>query len=175
MKANKILEDLNAIINETQIEYVDEIQAIKEGTYEGEQLAQIVLDNLDEFSEQELIEILNNRHYYSQCGGSGLFPSRYDESNGAYPVKLASALSKSKENEDLSDIFNIFYRHNADLDTWNDAALVWQQSILSDFNKFLWNNPYVDDEYENYVVDMLNDIEKAYPKFVADFKNKLNK
>ena len=99
MKPNKILEDLNKIINETQIEYVDEIQAIKEGNYEGEELAKIVLDNLDEFSEQELIEILNNRHYYSQCGGSGLFPSKYDELNGAYPVKLASALSKSKENE----------------------------------------------------------------------------
>ena len=175
MKIAKLLNELNEVLNETQIEYVDDVVAVKEGTYEGEAVAEIVLNNLDQFTEDELVSILNNYEYYTHCGANRLFPSMYNAENGPYPVKLAQALSKSKENEDLTDIFNIFYAHHSDLETWNDAAQVWQQSILNNFDEFIANNPYVDTDYEDYVTDMLNDIEKAYPEFVEQVKQKLQK
>ena len=176
MDVKRINEEIENLLNETQIEYVDEVAAIKEGVYEGDKIAEVVLSNIDEFNENELIEILENYHYYMICGGHALFPSGWRSEFGPYPAKLAYALSKSRENEDITDIFNIFYRSHGDLETWNDAALVWQEQILDNFDKFKNSVSNVEEEgYDNYLEDMLVDIEEAYPKFVEIVRDRMNK
>ena len=72
----KLTETFNKFM-ETQIEHVDEVIAVKEGTYEGDNVGEIVLNNLDEFTEEELVRVLENAAYYKHQGGHRLFPSSW--------------------------------------------------------------------------------------------------
>jgi hypothetical protein len=169
---NKLTETFNKFL-ETQIEYADEVAAIKEGTYEGDMVGEIVLNNLDEFTEDELVRVLENYDYYNNQGGHILFPSNYEVARGPYPVKLAEALAKSKEAETLTDLFNIFYRHRADLKTWGEAAEVWQVDILENqkaTQKLLDEAGISDEEDEHYVYDMIDTIGEAFPLFAKAFE-----
>lgn len=172
-KLSKLNEEVNKFLNETQIEYVDDVIAVKEGSYEGEELDKIVLQNLDEFSEMELIEVLQNYQYYNHNGGNGLFPSGYNSENGPYPAKLASALSKSTESEDITDIYNIFYRENGDLETWGEAAEVWQNNLLNS-EKSLAVVQDVANEDDEYIKEVIYTIGETYPKFAKELLVKLN-
>lgn len=170
----KLTETFNKFM-ETQIEYVDEVIAVKEGTYEGDKVGEIVLNNLDDFTEDELVRVLENYKYYINQGGHILFPSSWQ--GGVYPAKLASALVKSKENESITDVYNIFYREHGDLETWGEAAEIWQRDVLQNFDKtveFLsWVND--DSEYDYYIGSLISEIEKGYPLFAKAVKTKLDK
>ena len=133
MDIKKLNEEFNIIV-ETQIEYVDPIIAIKEGSYDGDDIGDIVLDNLDEFSVDELVNILNNYNWYCHSGVDKLFPSGflYNDIQGEYPVKLAEAVAKCNDKEVITEIYNIFYRCHGDLTTWGNASKVWQKAMLED-------------------------------------------
>jgi hypothetical protein len=175
-RLTKLTETFNKFL-ETQIEYVDEVAAIKEGTYEGDIVGEIVLNNLDEFTEDELVRVLENYKYYMNQGGHILFPSSYEKARGAYPAKLASALIKSKENESITDIYNIFYREHGDLETWGEAAEMWQRDVLQNFDKTIEVFSWVmdDAEYDYYIGSVISEIEKGYPLFAKAVKTKLDK
>lgn len=163
---------------ETQIEYVDEVVAIKEGTYEGGHVDKLVLANLDDFSEDELIRVLENYDYYNHQDGGKLFPSGWIVEYGPYPAKLASALAKSKENESITDVYNIFYRNHGDLETWGEAGEVWKKDCLENFDKvektFEWA-ALSGEEAADYINDIANGIAVGYPDFAEAIKNKLLK
>ena len=148
---------------------------IFESTYEGDKVGEIVLNNLDDFTEDELVRVLENYKYYINQGGHILFPSSWQ--GGVYPAKLASALVKSKENESITDVYNIFYREHGDLETWGEAAEIWQRDVLQNFDKtveFLsWVND--DSEYDYYIGSLISEIEKGYPLFAKAVKTKLDK
>ena len=173
---NKLTETFNKFL-ETQIEYVDEVAAIKEGTYEGDIVGEIVLNSLDEFTEDELVRVLENYQYYTNQGGHILFPSSYEPARGAYPAKLASALAKSKENESITDIYNIFYRSHGDLETWGEAAEIWKKDVLQNFDKALDLFSWVreDGEAQDYIDSITSEIAAGYPLFAKAFKTKMEK
>ena len=173
-RLTKLTETFNKFM-ETQIEHVDEVIAVKEGTYEGDNVGEIVLNNLDEFTEEELVRVLENANYYKHQGGHILFPSSWQ--GGVYPAKLASALAKSKENESITDIYNIFYRSHGDLKTWGEAAEMWQRDVLQNFDKTLEVFSWVmdDTEYDYYIGSVISEIEKGYPLFAKAVKTKLDK
>ena len=177
MLIRKLNEELCKVLSETQIEHVDEVEAIKQGTYEGDRVGEIVLNNIDEFNVDELIAVLENFDYYRHQGGHILFPSSYDAAKGPYPAKLAEALAKSKENETITDIYNIFYRSHGDLQTWGEAAEMWQRDVLQNFDKTLDVFSWVSDdsEYDYYIDSLISEIEKGYPLFAKAVKTKLDK
>ena len=104
MSTRQLIEKLNRIIAE---DYEEAITLIKKGKYKGEDLADIVLQNIDSFSVKELTKVLNSRKYYEYCKADYLFPSEYWWEQ-PYPTKLAEALAKSKYAEAIPDIYNIF-------------------------------------------------------------------
>lgn len=131
MDIKNLNEQLGKII-ETQIEGGDELQEILDGTWteeEGNNLADVVIPRINELSEEQLIQILNNAYKLDYF--NSLFPSGYDADKfGPYPVKLAQALSKSEDSENLTDIYNVYYA-NRDEDTFRDAMEVWKDRIMS--------------------------------------------
>lgn len=131
MNIKNLNEQLGKII-ETQIEGGDELQQVLDGTWteeEGNNLADVVIPRINELSEEQLIQILNNAYKLDYF--NSLFPSGYDADKfGPYPVKLAQALSKSEDSENLTDIYNVYYA-NRDEDTFRDAMEVWKDRIMS--------------------------------------------
>ena len=136
-----------------------------------EELATIVMDNINDLSHDQLVKILNK---YSD---SRLFPSRWDsEAFGAYPIELAKALSDSNESEDISDIYNVFYK-DRDLSDWKEAIAVWQHSILNNFDahyKQMQEYSMLSEDSDNYVM-MLETISDAYPLFIKSLVNAYKK
>lgn len=131
MDIKNLNEQLGKII-ETQIEGGDELQQVLDGTWteeEGNTLPDVIVPRLDELTEEQLIQILNNA--YKLDMSNGLFPSGWNSDKfGPYPVKLAQALSKSEDSENLTDIYNVYYA-NRDEDTFRDAMEVWKDRIMS--------------------------------------------
>lgn len=131
MNIKNLNEQLGKII-ETQIEGGDELQQVLDGTWteeEGNTLPDVIVPRLDELTEEQLIQILNNA--YKLDMSNGLFPSGWNSDKfGPYPVKLAQALSKSEDSENLTDIYNVYYA-NRDEDTFRDAMEVWKDRIMS--------------------------------------------
>lgn len=131
MDIKNLNEQLGKII-ETQIEGGDELQQVLDGTWteeEGNTLPDVIVPRLDELTEEQLIQILNNA--YKLDMSNGLFPSGWNSYKfGPYPVKLAQALSKSEDSENLTDIYNVYYA-NRDEDTFRDAMEVWKDRIMS--------------------------------------------
>ena len=131
MDIKNLNEQLGKII-ETQIEGGDELQQVLDGTWteeEGNTLPDVIVPRLDELTEEQLIQILNNA--YKLDMSNGLFPSGWNSDKfGPYPVKLAQALSKSEDSENLTDIYNVYYA-NRDEDIFKDAIEVWKDRIMS--------------------------------------------
>lgn len=131
MDIKNLNEQLGKII-ETQIEGGDELQQVLDGTWteeEGNTLPDVIVPRLDELTEEQLIQILNNAYKLDMY--NGLFPSGWNSDKfGPYPVKLAQALSKSEDSENLTDIYNVYYA-NRDEDTFRDAMEVWKDRIMS--------------------------------------------
>lgn len=174
-----INEAFKKVLKETQIEE-DAIEMIKAGTYEGEDIDKIVLENIDEFSVEDLTKIIENYDWYSHNGVAKLFPSgfHYAEFRGEkpiekYPAKLAEAIANSKESENITDLFNIFYRQHNDLNTWGDAAQIWMKKVLEEPNSELFDNLGLGDDDIDYVADMLDTIGEYYPKFIMQVLRKL--
>lgn len=137
MDIKKLNEHLSKFM-ETQIEGGDELQQVLDGTWteeEGNNLADVVIPNINELSEEQLIQILNNA--YKLDSSNSLFPSGYDADKfGPYPVKLAQALCKFNDNENLTDIYNVYYA-NRNVGDFADAMKVWKDYIMSGQDKDL--------------------------------------
>lgn len=156
MNIKKLNEHLSKFI-ETQIEGGDELQEILDGTWteeEGNNLADVVIPRINELSEEQLIQILNNA--YKLDSSNSLFPSGYDADKfGPYPVRLAQALCKFNDNENLTDIYNVYY-NNRNVGDFADAMKVWKDYIMSgqDKNLDFMLNP-LDDVKEDAIQDAL--------------------
>lgn len=180
MDFRKMDNTIKMALGEDIIEGGDPIIAIKDGSYEGEDIAEIVLENLDEFSVQDLVTILDNYDWYSHNGVYKLFPSgfywmnRRDESPvSVYPAKLAEAVAKCKNKEVITDIYNIFYRCRGDLNTWGEAEKVWENEMFSDtanFDTFLDACDMGDSEYYNQV---MGDLYDNIPEFAHKLEEEL--
>lgn len=138
MDFKKLREELKQFI-ETQVEGEDELQEVLTGTWTGESgntLADVIIPRIEELSVEQLINILNNA-YELEGKKHSLFPSVFNvDKFGIYPAKLALALSRSKESETLTDIYNVYYA-NRDEDAFKDAIQVWKDYIMSGQDKNL--------------------------------------
>lgn len=132
MDFKQLREELKQFI-ETQVEGDDELQEVLTGTWTGEKgntLADVVIPRIDELTIEQLTDIFNNS-YELDGKVHSLFPSGFDvDKFGTYPAKLASALARSKESENLTDIYNVYYA-NRDEDAFKDAMVVWEDYIMS--------------------------------------------
>lgn len=141
------------------------IKEIKESKYEGPVgVDEIICNNLDKFSHEELVRIINTGS--NMPGFNKLFPSgwHYSKKTEKYPVELAKAISVSSQEENITDIRNIFYkRKNKEL--FEDAAKVWQEEILKNVPAYERSYVYnLDDVKEmKYIYD---DIAQIYPEFI---------
>ena len=149
------------------------IQDILQGTYNGKELDQIVLENLDKFSIDQLVEILENYDYYNNCRGWALYPSGWHRSGNEepYPEKLAQALCQSRENEceGLSDLFNIYYRDHGDMYTWGEAADIWVENAMNNIDSAISDLYDIDDDGE-FVKDLIDFLNDSYPRLVNELK-----
>ena len=120
-------------LTETQIEGGNELQEVLDGTWteeNGNTLADVVIPNIDKLSEAQLVDILNNA--YNMDKGNTLYPSAFDTDKfDKYPAKLAIALSKTREAENLTDIYNVYYA-GRDEYTFKEAIDAWKQEIYKD-------------------------------------------
>ena len=172
MNIKKINEELDKLL-ETQVEGGNPIIAIKDGSYEGDNIGEVVLNNLEEFTEDDIVNIMNNYQYYNNQGGHILFPSawNYYHAGEVYPVKLAKALLKSQENEleGLSDLYNIFYRAHGDLDKFGEAAEVWEDNVKANIKGAVQELRSIDDD-GSFAEDIFNELEYNYPELVASLR-----
>ena len=139
---------------------------------EDSSLAEVVYPNLKELSVEELKAIMEHHREFKNMDNS-LYPSEWPADKfGPYPAKLAEALVLTKDNESLTDLFNIFYAHRQ---ISEKAAHVFMKDVIDDptgANKQLIANSK--DFDADYVTDMLDDIASKYPQFVEDAKKKYN-
>lgn len=143
------------------------IKEIKESKYQGPVgVDEIICNNLDKFSHQELVRIINTG--YNMPGFNKLFPSgwHYSRKTDKYPVELAKAISVSSQEENITDIRNIFYRRQ-NKELFEDAAKVWKEAILKDVTGY--ENSYVrslDDPQEMKII--YDEIAQEYPEFIKE-------
>ena len=85
MDIKKLNEELDKLLE-------DPISAIKNGGYTGDDIDSIVLANLNKFSVEDIVKIMQNKKYFYQ-GAGDLFPfsSGWKEGKKHYPDKLAAA------------------------------------------------------------------------------------
>ena len=174
------LKQLNRILKKTLREDSSQanlIEDIKNGTSQEKNIGDIVLENLDEVSVDDLVNILENYKWYSNNGVHKLFPSgfywmkRRDESPvSAYPAKLAEAVAKSAESETISDIYNIFYRCHGDLQTWGEAEKVWEEQMMNPNAMIDFLSMCDDEAYYNDIMSTLYD---EIPEFAKRLEKKL--
>lgn len=166
-------EDVDYIEPDNNLEHINIVQDIKNGTYEGEELDRVVLENFDEFSVEDLAKILDNYKYYTQCGGNGLLPSGWiwSHENETYPKKLAEAICISEQAEcaGLSDLFNIFYRQHGNMDIWGEAADVWADNVLQNMDAVQRDLKQIDED-GSYTQDVIDELEDKYPALVDQLK-----
>lgn len=124
-------------------------------------LANIVVPNIDEFSVDELTQIMNNRRSYDYS----LFPSGWDsDTYGPYPKKLAQALVDTNAEESVFDLYNIFYGGRS---ISEDAIKVFKQAVLatkSQRNLRSLVNLTVDSDD---LFNVLNELFKHWPVFTS--------
>lgn len=156
----------------------DDIAKIKAGNYTGKDLPNIVLENIDKFTVNDLVEILDNYNYYNKCNGYRLYPSGFhywDEEApvAVYPAKLAEALLKCSASEKVCDLYNIFYRCHGDLYTWGKAAEVWREELEK--NPISREFDYVDDSDDmyGYFNNVLKRYEAKWPKYINTIRHAL--
>ena len=129
-----------------------------------EELVDFVQTHLEELSVEDLTNLLEDYQIKFNFGNV-LFPSNWNY--GPYPVKLAEALSKSQDNEDITDIYNVYYQNKNEAD-WKDAIKVLQDSILSDLDAYYRDMELLldlDGDMQ-YVVELYDEIQDHYPEFV---------
>lgn len=90
MNVKKLNEKLSTFLNEQE----DIISAIKNGSYKGKDIDTVVLSNLDEFTEDDIVNIFNNKKYAYQ-GAMNLFPYNLDKKS--YSTKIENAYNKYME------------------------------------------------------------------------------
>ena len=184
MNIKKLNEELKKFIEGVNFEYEPEaddiladidnnsdaglIKEILNGLYKGDSLDEIVLSNLDSFSVEELAKILDNYNYYRNCGSENLFPSNwnYKFSGKSYPRKLAEAICRSQDVNELnglSDLFNIFYRQRGDLDVWGEAANVWADNVLRNISDVKQELDKLGDDGD-YTQAIIEELEDRYPE-----------
>jgi len=116
MKSIKQLnEQLSKFLNETQMERTpqERVQDYIDGTSNESDLASIIVPDLDKFTDVELLDIFNQVSDKLVGSDTSIYPSGWDdEEYGSYPAKLALALSKSKDAENISEIYNIYYANH---------------------------------------------------------------
>ena len=137
-RKNSIVQAYDNEVKQDQPSLIDlAINALKDGDFSvidnddklsSMSLADIVVPNIDEFSVDELTQIMNQidngrSHDYS------LFPSGWDDDTyGPYPKKLAQALVDTNAEESVFDLYNIFYGRRLISD---DAIKVFKQAVLT--------------------------------------------
>lgn len=170
MNNKKLNEEIEKILNEEDFEsgvgkLPEKLQALVDGKYDGEEpLAQIVMLDLEDLTVDELVQIMNTQN----DGLNSLYPSGWDTELGAYPVKLAEALVKSNGKESLTDIYNIFYRHEELPEAVVD---VFKKDALDDIDNtmIIISGLYNTD----ILTDFLHEIAQGYPEFVEELKTKI--
>lgn len=141
-------------LTETQIEGGDELQEVLDGTWteeNGNTLADVVIPNIDKLSEAQLVDILNNA--WKMDRRNTLYPSGFDTDKfDKYPAKLAIALSKTEEAENLTDIYNVYYA-GRDEYTFKEAIDAWKQEIYKDPQSVYAQLKAVGDDEDDAMVD----------------------
>lgn len=168
MDIKKLNEELCKFIeDESESTDVEEIiTKIKNCEYDGEEnIADIILNNIDRFNYHELTQIIDKGR--QMTGYKELFPSawNYNRKDEVYPIKLAKALSKSIEKENIRDIYNVFYKqrnHNS----FKEAIEVWMDSILDNIGAYEREYLYDAMDYPTDVKQIYDTIEKEYPDFI---------
>ena len=155
----------------------DPLEEVLEGTYKtyyhdknAAPLADIVVPRLDELSIEQLSDILETYGHED----NSLFPSgwRHKGQTELYPRELALALSKSNCAEDLTDLYNIYYKAYAcNPDIFWQAEDVWQKGALTT-DRFTTRD-YLD-ALEDDVDGWLSNLEKHYPEFVEKLRQQFN-
>lgn len=169
MDNKQLNEEIKKILNEEDFEVGEDklpekLQALVDGKYDGEEpLAKIVMSDLDNLTVDEIVNIMNTQ----EDRWNSLYPSGWDIELGEYPVKLAEALVKSNGKESLTDIYNVFYRHEELPEAVVD---VFKKDALDDIKNTL---DIMDDLADAEVLtDFLDEIAKNYPEFVEQLKAK---
>lgn len=135
-----------------------QVQAIFDGDDEDTYLAEVIVPNLDEFTDAELLGIFNK---ISETGDGdySIYPSQWDsEAYGEYPAKLALALSKSNDAENLSEIYNMYY---AGHDLSDEAADIFRKACKKNPEETYSQFAVMDDE--EIMVDFLNELGDEEP------------
>lgn len=173
MDFKKLREELAQFI-ETQVEGGDELQEILDGTWTGESgntLADVIIPRIGELSVEQLINILNNSSELEQ--ENSLFPSGFNAAKfGVYPAKLADALSQSKVQETLTDLYNIYYARRSE-DVYKEAIPVWKNAIMTYTNNTLdvltpAGDTYEDAYYDSQIFDVLSKKHKDLYDFLME-------
>lgn len=169
MDKKQLNEEIEKILNEEDLgvdegKLPEKLQALVDGNYDGEEpLARIVMLDLDDLTVDQIVEIMNTQEDRS----NSLYPSGWDTELGEYPVKLAEALVKSNAKESLTDIYNVFYRHEelpeAVVDVFKKDALDHIDDTLDIMSDL------ADTEI---LIEFLDEIAKNYPEFVEQLKAK---
>lgn len=147
--------------------YVDEFIALRDNhQHNGDKtMAEIIIPRIDEITVEQIKSIMED---YSLVGqDQSIFPSDWDTDLGAYPVKFAEALSKSKDAENETDIFNVFYcRRN--LDAFKDAIEVWKKATIEDIQQHKCNtlDLAAREGIDSFIYDVFGELQKHYPEFV---------
>lgn len=168
MNIKKLNEELRKL-NETQIEGDDELTNILNGTWDRSQpIAEVVIPNIDKFSEEDLIQILDKGAHIDKS--LSLFPSNFDiDKFGYYPAKLAAALAKSFDSECLTDIYNVYYKRSrrGDANKWKDAIKAWKRHIF--LNGFDTNTKEAIAEDDGTWISQLHEVLKQYEPAVDEY------
>lgn len=142
------------------------IKALKDGDFDSSELdeidnlAEYVVPELDKFSKQELVRILEKGDKHNS-----LFPSGWNaEKFGPYPKALAEALVESRDRESITDLYNIFY---ADRQISKDAIEVLKKDALKfDNNTLIVLSNILDADSINPILDAFSE---AWPNFFNQF------
>ena len=147
--------------------YVDEFIALRDNhQHNGDKtMAEIIVPRIDEITVEQIKSIMED---YSLVGqDQSIFPSNWDTDLGAYPVKFAEALSKSKDAENETDIFNVFYcRRNPAV--FKDAIEVWKKATIEDIQQHKCNtlDLAAREGIDSFIYDVFGELQKHYPEFV---------
>lgn len=157
------------MVTDSANDYVDEFIALRDNhEYDadgGKTIAEIIVPRIDEITVEQIKSIMED---YTLVGQEqSIFPSNWDTDLGAYPVKFAEALSKSKEAENESDIFNVFYCHR-DLDLFKDAIEVWKDATIKDIEQHKCGtlDLAAREGMDSFIYDVFEEIQKHYPEFI---------
>ena len=169
-------EDSIEMVTDSANNYVDEFIALRDNhEYEGDKtMAEIIVPRIDEITVEQIKSIMDD---YSLVGeDQSIFPSDWDTDLGAYPVKFAEALSKSKDAENETDIFNVFYcRRNPA--AFKDAIEVWKKATIEDIQQHKCNtlDLAAREGIDSFIYDVFGELQKHYPEFVDEVSKEAKK